>query len=281
MMKPDYTHVNMISKGSNQTPNQVRHFKMLFQNKQQKIAAIGDIVNVYGGSHGRTIIFTNKKQDANDIHLHGNLKIDSQILHGDIQQKLRDVVFKSFREGKLKCLIATNVAARGLDLPKIDLIIQLSPPEDTDFYIHRSGRTGRAGQEGTCITLTTDREEVLVNRIEKQANIKMVQIGMPQIDDIIKANTRDLNKGFEQVSPDILPYFKQNAQQIMSLHEPEDALCRALALITGYTQKILQRSLLCSAEGYVTYMVTCHREIRTKSYMWGILKRYFDQGMVE
>lgn len=179
IMKPDYDHVNMISRESNQTPSQVRHLKILFQNKQQKIAAIGDIVNVYGGSHGRTIIFTNKKQDANDIHLHGNLKMDSQILHGDIQQKLRDVVFKSFREGKLKCLIATNVAARGLDLPKIDLIIQLSPPEDIDFYIHRSGRTGRAGNEGTCISLITEREEYLVQKIEKVAKIKMQKVGVP------------------------------------------------------------------------------------------------------
>lgn len=117
--------------------------------------------------------------------MHGNLKIDSQILHGDIQQKLRDVVFKSYREGKLKCLIATNVAARGLDLPKIDLIIQLSPPDDIDSYIHRSGRTGRAGNEGTCISLITDREDYLIQRIERDAKIKMQMVGVPQINEII------------------------------------------------------------------------------------------------
>lgn len=63
-------------------------------------------------------------------------------------------------------MIATNVAARGLDIPQIDLIIQLSPPEDPDYYIHRSGRTGRAGKTGTCITLITKWEEALVRKIE-------------------------------------------------------------------------------------------------------------------
>ena len=76
-------------------------------------------------------------------------------------------------------MIATNVAARGLDLPKIDLIIQLSPPDDIDSYIHRSGRTGRAGNEGTCISLITDREEYLIQRIERDAKIKMQKVGVP------------------------------------------------------------------------------------------------------
>ncbi len=87
----------------------------------------------------------------------------------------------------------------------------------------------------------------------------MVKVGVPQIGDIIKANTRDLKTGFESVHPDILPYFQQTAKEILKKHEPEEALTRALALITGYTQKFLHRSLLCSAEGYVTYMIKFHR----------------------
>lgn len=70
-------------------------------------------------------------------------------------------------------MIATNVAARGLDIPKIDLIIQLSPPDDVEYYIHRAGRTGRAGKTGTCITLITKWEEQTVRKIETAAKIKM------------------------------------------------------------------------------------------------------------
>ena len=89
--------------------------------------------------------------------MNAELKVECQVLHGDIPQKQREVTFTTFREGSLKCLVATNVAARGLDIPEVDLIIQLSPPKDTDTYVHRSGRTGRAGKSGTCITLYTYR----------------------------------------------------------------------------------------------------------------------------
>ena len=77
----------------------------------------------------------------------------TQILHGDIPQDQREIVFKAMNEGTINCLIATDVAARGLDIANIDLVIQFSPPARMDSYIHRSGRTGRAGKEGKCITL--------------------------------------------------------------------------------------------------------------------------------
>ena len=76
-----------------------------------------------------------------------------------------------FKEGKLECLIATNVAARGLDFPQIDLIIQMEPPKTTDTYIHRSGRTGRAGNKGLCFTFCSDRERYLMKKIKNEAKI--------------------------------------------------------------------------------------------------------------
>lgn len=93
-------------------------------------AVISDVVNLYGGLHGRTIIFCETKKEANEIFSKAGLKQEAHVLHGDIPQKQREVSFKSFKEGKLKCLIATNVAARGLDIPEVDLIVQLEPPKD-------------------------------------------------------------------------------------------------------------------------------------------------------
>ena len=75
------------------------------------------------------------------------------MLHGDIKQFQREKVFRMFKNGQINCLVATNVAARGLDFPAIDLIIQMQPPNTTDAYIHRSGRTGRAGKSGVCVTM--------------------------------------------------------------------------------------------------------------------------------
>lgn len=84
------------------------------------------------------------------------------MLRGDYNQYERERIFHEFKKGNLCCLIATNVAARGLDFPEIDLIIQMQPPPTTDTYIHRSGRTGRVGKSGTCVTLYNNGETFLM-----------------------------------------------------------------------------------------------------------------------
>ena len=76
-------------------------------------------------------------------------------IHGDKQQKERDWVLGEFKSGKTTILVATDVAARGLDIPSVDLVVQIEPPKDTETYIHRSGRTARAGRSGKCITFYT------------------------------------------------------------------------------------------------------------------------------
>lgn len=120
--------VDLVQNQPIKTSKSVKHLSIFFQSEEQKLKAIGDIAQVYGGVHSRTIIFTDQKVQANEILLRGELKVSCQVLHGDIPQAQREIVFQSFREGKIKVLIATNVASRGLDIPKVDLIIQLSPP---------------------------------------------------------------------------------------------------------------------------------------------------------
>jgi ATP-dependent RNA helicase DDX21 len=73
---------------------------------------------------------------------------------------------KRFKEGKINVLVATDVASRGLDIPNVDLIVQIEPPKDVETYIHRSGRTARAGNEGTCITFYTGQTEYMIKMIE-------------------------------------------------------------------------------------------------------------------
>ena len=178
------------------------------------------------------------------------------MLHGDIPQKQREVTFKAFREGNLRCLVATNVAARGLDIPEVDLIVQLSPPKDTDTYVHRSGRTGRAGKFGICVTFHTMREKGLLVRIENSTNLKFKHIGNPQPAQIIAASARDSSQSFGEVGGNMLHYFKDTAKDLIVKYTAEEALCRALAVISGYTKNLKQKSLLTSAEGMVTIKMT-------------------------
>lgn len=279
-MKSDYERVDMFTGLESRTSSTVQHLKIIFQTKNQKVSAIGDIVSVYGGPHSKTIIFTNKKAEANDIQLNGNLKVDSDVLHGDIPQKQREVVFQSFREGKIQCMIATNVAARGLDIPFVDLIIQLSPPDDIDSYIHRSGRTGRAGKSGTCITLITRQEDNIIRRIEQMARVKLQQVGVPQIEDIVRASAISIKKTFDGVSEKVLPFFQNTAKEILERHSAEDALQRALAIISGYTAEFKQRSILGSLENHLTYVIEGQREIRSKGYIWNILRDFYSEEII-
>jgi ATP-dependent RNA helicase DDX21 len=96
---------------------------------------------------------------------------------------------KRFRDGKFRILVATDVASRGLDIPNVDVVIQVEPPKETESYIHRSGRTARAGKNGVCITFYTKKQEMQLRAIEDRAGIKFKRIGAPQPKDIIKATS--------------------------------------------------------------------------------------------
>ena len=117
-----------------------------------RTSTLADLLLVHVGLHGKAIVFASTKADANAIILSDKVKHDVEVLHGDIAQNQREVTLKRFRENKFKVLVATDVASRGLDIPDVDLVIQLEPPKDVESYIHRSGRTARAGKSGTCIT---------------------------------------------------------------------------------------------------------------------------------
>ena len=154
---------------------------------------------------------------------------------------------KRFKEGKFKVLVATDVASRGLDIPNVDLVIQIEPPKETETYIHRSGRTARAGAEGTAITFYTSKTKCLVEQIESQAGIKLQRVGVPQPEDVIRASANEIIINLEQVHKDVLPIFAETARNLIEDcdGDPEKALCKALAYISGYYKAALStRSLI-------------------------------------
>jgi ATP-dependent RNA helicase DeaD len=95
-------------------------------------------------------------------------------LYGDTRGQERGEVMQRFRKGRTTLLIATDVAARGLDLPGLPLVIQYEPALDADHYVHRSGRTARMGREGTSITLITAQERFIIDKLEKQLKIQVL-----------------------------------------------------------------------------------------------------------
>jgi ATP-dependent RNA helicase DeaD len=106
---------------------------------------------------GRTLVFSRTKRGVD--HLEAQLSRDGVrvgALHGDMDQRRRDRVVQDFREGKLDILIATNVAARGLDIPEITHVVNYDVPQNVEEYVHRIGRTGRAGRSGKAITFVCE-----------------------------------------------------------------------------------------------------------------------------
>ena len=97
--------------------------------------------------------------------------VDARAIHGDLRQQVRERALRSFAQGRLPVLVATDVAARGIDVDGIDVVIHFDPPEDHKAYLHRSGRTARAGREGLVVTLVLWNEQLEVERIQQRLGL--------------------------------------------------------------------------------------------------------------
>ena len=109
---------------------------------------------------------------------------DADILTSDLPQTAREAVLERIRQEKLRFLVATEVAARGIDLPELSHVIQYEPPEDPEAYIHRAGRTGRAGGSGTAITLVNAAERSTLLRIGRRFKINLQELPLPTEEEV-------------------------------------------------------------------------------------------------
>lgn len=122
---------------------------------------------------------------------------------------------KRYKEGKFRCLVATDVASRGLDVPCVDLVVQIEPPKEVETYIHRSGRTARAGASGVCVTFYTDKTRYMIDEIERQAGIKFQQIDPPSSDDVMKHTAKGMLQSLDVVQDEVLPMFEEAAKTLI------------------------------------------------------------------
>ncbi|KAM9409636.1 nucleolar RNA helicase 2 [Pholidichthys leucotaenia] len=269
-MRPQCKHIDLIGKKTQKAATTVEHLAIACH-WSQRAAVIGDVVQVYSGSHGRTIVFCETKKEANELAMNASIKQSAQSLHGDIPQKQRELTLKGFRNGSFEVLVATNVAARGLDIPEVDLVVQCSPPKDVESYIHRSGRTGRAGRTGVCICFYQRKEEDQLRYVENKACITFRRVGVPTANDIIKSSSKDAVKFLDSVPVTAIGYFRESAQKLIEERGAVEALAAALAHISGATN-LEQRSLLNSDAGYTTMQLVCSQEMHNMGYAWKTIK---------
>jgi len=168
------------------------------RDRYEALKRIADInPNIYGIVFCRTRRET--KETANKLMQDG---YNADALHGDLSQAQRDEVMGRFRTGQLQLLVATDVAARGLDVNNLTHIINYNLPDDAEIYIHRSGRTGRAGKKGTSIALVHTRETRKLKEIEKKFRITFSKELVPNGKDICTKQLYTLIDKIEKVKVD-------------------------------------------------------------------------------
>ncbi len=161
--------------------------------RSDKLAALGRILDLEDGA--ATLVFARTRGEVDDLAeaLSGRGR-DAAALHGGLAQEQRDRIMGRFRDGALDVLVATDVAARGLDIEKVSHVVNFDVPSSPETYLHRIGRTGRAGREGVAITLVEPREHRLLRDIETVVGAPLEIAGLPTIADL-REKRMDLLRG--------------------------------------------------------------------------------------
>lgn len=159
----------------------------------EKLDALSRILDMENAELG--IIFCRTKKGVDElVESLQSRGYSAEGIHGDLKQSQRDRVMKKFREGTLDLLVATDVAARGIDVDDVDLVINYDIPEDFEYYVHRIGRTGRAGREGLAYTLVTGKQIRTLKALESYIKGKIKRKPVPTVNDIVEKKKEMLGK---------------------------------------------------------------------------------------
>ena len=170
-------------------------------NAKDRYEVIKRIIDINPGIYG--IVFCRTRRETKEVAnklMHDGYNADT--LHGDLSQVQRDEVMGRFRNRQLQILVATDVAARGLDVDDLSHVINFNLPDDDEIYVHRSGRTGRAGKKGISIIIIHTREMRKIREIEKKSSITFIRETVPSGLDICKKRLYTLIDKVENVKVD-------------------------------------------------------------------------------
>jgi ATP-dependent RNA helicase DeaD len=191
----DYEHLKTKTEMTVNLTDQI-YFEVAHRDKFEATCRIIDIENDFYG-----LVFCRTKNDVDDLVMHLLERgYQSEALHGDVSQAQREKTLTKFRKRHISILIATDVAARGIDVNNLTHVINYSIPHDPEAYVHRIGRTGRAGNQGTAITFVTPAEFRKLGFIKKvtKADIRREQI--PEVSEIIKVKKNNIEKAIKKIA---------------------------------------------------------------------------------
>ena len=183
--------VEITVRADEQNKPDIKQYRIQLPGRGEKLDAMERILIAEG--YDRAIVFCNTKNMTD--RLSGLLQMrgfSAQCIHGDIQQRVREKTLQSFRNGKLKILVATDVAARGLDIDDVDAVFNYDVPDEIEYYIHRIGRTGRAKRYGVAYSLvSTVTEGVRLDEIAKVTNSDIEALKFDEDGCLVPVNEAD------------------------------------------------------------------------------------------
>ncbi len=228
-----HDHEEVVVGSRNEGAESVNHIYYMVQAKD-KYLALKRIVDYYPKIFA--IIFCRTKLETQEIAdklIRDGYNAES--LHGDLSQQQRDLTMQKFRQHLTQLLVATDVAARGLDVDDLTHVINFGLPDDIESYTHRSGRTGRAGKKGTSISIVHSKEKHKIREIEKIIGKKFIETPIPSAEEICK---KQLYKVMDQivktdVDDDEIAPFLQDINRYFEFIDKEELIKKIVSLEFG------------------------------------------------
>jgi len=236
--------VDLVGQNAPRLPDTIRHVAVMVnqKNRTQALAVVlaehmnlddsdaAEDEKLADGKKPTAIIFTKTKRECNEIARSPMLRaLGPTPLNGDLSQEARDDAMKAFRDGRCRLLVATDVAARGIDVPHIQCVIHYNLPEEQETFVHRSGRTGRAGRSGTNIMLCNVGEFNAVRQLMNKYDFEAEQSSLPSMERLVNVVGKATAKELKLVDPKVVKNFKGFANQLIESMGAEEALAAALA----------------------------------------------------
>ncbi len=201
------------------------YFEVSASNKFEALCRIIDIEEDFFG-----LVFCRTKKDVDTIANHlVERGYDADALHGDLSQPQREKILNKFKKHLINILVATDVAARGIDVQDLTHVINFALPQDAESYVHRIGRTGRAGKEGNAITFITPEEYRKLRYISRETKTDIRKATLPDVKDVIKTKKiriRNILKDIVEASP--RSEYMEMSRELLDANSSEDVVAALL-----------------------------------------------------
>nr|CCA23433.1 DEAD/DEAH box RNA helicase putative [Albugo laibachii Nc14] len=248
----DAVTIDLVGSEEAHVPTTVSH-KAINVPSNYRVVALQRILEKYA-SQGQSLVFTETKHEANEI-ANGLEGCNVQALHGDLSQGVRASTMQNFRKGLVKTLACTDIAARGLDIANVDLVVHYRLPNDRENFVHRAGRTGRAGKTGTSIVFFENQEYRDIKDLENRFKIQFAHAATPDADDFRDTKVKEVTKRLQKVSDKSSDFLSEEATKLYEAHGIR-IFSAALNLLCGFEKgNTLSVSMLTGKSNMLTVQI--------------------------